>query len=242
MFELKVENKQPLVVGAVLLVIALAAWAIYMNLHSSRTVSQPKLIKELNAVLAQAVLQAVGDHGQIVLVTEAVDQSGGPGTGDRRELDKYAAQLQTQLDDFRQALHAHPGVVIAGTERVTTELSSAGQAGTGMSAAGSYYSLAKKYPDAAAIVSFTDAPNLDPADLRRLPKRLPKIITVASTAAIPNLYRLVEAGVLQAAILPRWKPLAADAQPRPPDEQMARSYQIVTPANIDALLNPPALK
>lgn len=236
MFELNLENKRPLVAVAAVLVIALAAWAIYLNLHLSRTVSQPMVIKEVDAALAQAVIQAVGDHGQIVLVTEAVDQSGGPELGGRREPDKYAVQLQTQLDDFRQALRSHPGVVIAATERVAVALSAATEATKGTSADASYYALAKKYPDADAIVSFVDAPNLDPEDLRRLPARLPKIITVASFRRLPNLRQLFAADLLHTAILPRWMPVPDPAKPRQPAEWVSPNFQIVT--NVDMLPKP----
>ena len=237
MFELNVENKRPLVALAAVLVIALAAWAIYMNRQSSRTMSQPTVIKELDAALAQAVIQAVGDHGQIVLVTEAVDKGGGPGTGDRREPDKYAGQLQTQLDDFRQVLRSHPGVVIiAATERAAAELSSAAEAAKGTNADTSFYALAKKYPDADAIVSLIDPPNFDPEDLHRLPARLPKIITVASFRSLPDLRQLFAAGLLHTAILPRWMPVTDPAKQRQPAEWVSPNFQIVT--NADMLPKP----
>lgn len=242
MFELNDENKRPIAAIAAVLVIALAAWFIYLNLHSSRTESQPKLLVEgLDEALAQAVIQAVGDHGQFVLVTYSVHKSGGLEPGDRREFDNYAALVKTQEAGFQQALRSHPGVVIAGTERVELGISPQDEAAKGMSAHSSYFALAKKYPNADVIVSLIDAPNLDPEDLHRLPTRLPKIITMSNFSGVPNLRRLSEAGLLHAAILPRWSSVTDAAKPRTPAEWFVRSYQIVTPANIDALLNPPSV-
>ena len=231
MFGLDSETKRPVVIGAALLAIALAGWAIFSTLHSPRSGLDKKAFKGLGEAVAQAASQAVGDHGQIVLVTYFVNQSGTPS----------AEWLNTQLDGFMNALRAHPGVVIAATERVELGLSPDEAAAKGMDTAASYFALATKYPNAGAIVLLTDVPNLGPDDLSRLPKPLPKIIAVSNSAGIPNLRRLFEAGVLQAAILPRWEPLADAAQPHTPAEWFARNFLVVTPTNINVLPNPSAV-
>lgn len=231
MFGLDIENKRPVVIGVALLTIALAGWALVSTLTSPQSTLNKKAFTGLGEAVAQAASQAVGDHGQIVLVTYFVNQSGTPS----------AEWLKTQLDGFMNALRAHPGVVVTATERVELGLSPDEAAAKGMDTAASYFALATKYPKADAIVLLTDAPNLGPDDLSRLPKPLPKIITVATSAGIANLHRLFEAGVLQAAILPRWTPLADAKEPRTPSEWFAHNFLVVTPANINVLPNPPAL-
>jgi len=152
-----------------------------------------------------------------------------------------AVHLKAQWDGFQTALRAHPGVVVAATERVELGLDPAEAAAKGMDTASSYLALVAKYPTADAFVLLTDAPNLAPEDLNRLPKHLPKVVTLANVAGIPNLRRLFAAGVLHTAILPRWEQSSATAKPRTPAEWFARNFIIVTPATIDRLPTPPVL-
>ena len=245
MLGLNTESKRPLVAIVALLAIVISVWAIFSTRQSPRTAMNNQALKGLGEALAQEAVKAVGDHGQIVLVVNYVDKSGGSGApgqrGDRRAFAEYAALLQTQLDGFKNGLRAHPGVVVAATERVELGLAPEEEKAKGMDAHSSYFALATKYPNADAIVSLIDAPNLDPEDLRRLPTRLPKIITVSNIPGVPNLRRLFAAGVLHTAILPRWEQPPETAKPRTPAEWFARNFIIVTPATIDRLPPPPVL-
>ena len=192
---------------------------------------EKKIFEGQGAALALAAIDTVADHGQIVVVTYFVNQSGTPN----------AVWLETQLDGFQNVLRSHPGVVVAATERVELGLAPEEAVAKGMDTASSYLALVTKYPNADAFVLLTDAPGLSPEDLNRLPKRLPKVVTLANIVGVPNLRRLFEAGVLHAAILPRWEQPAEIVKPRTPAEWFARSFLIVTPANIDVLPNPSVL-
>jgi len=243
MFGLTTESKRPLVASVALLAIVISVWAIFSTRHSSRTALNKQALKGLGETLAEEAAKAVGDHGQIVLVVNYVDKSGGSGApgqrGDRRAFAEYAALLQTQWAGFNNGLRSHPGVVVAATERVELGLAPEEETAKGMDAHSSYLALATKYPNADAIVSLIDAPNLDPEDLRQLPTRLPKVIAVSNIPGVPNLRRLFAAGVLSAAILPRWIPVMDPAKPRQPAEWFSRNFQIVT--NVDMLPPPPVL-
>ena len=215
-----------------LLAIALSGWAIFSNLQSPpRGMLEKKAVQGQGAALAQAASEAVADHGQIVVVTYFVKQSGTPA----------AVQLKNQWTGFQTALRAHPGVVVAATERVELGLDPAEAVAKGMDTASSYLALVTKYPNADAFVLLTDTPGFAPEDLNRLPKRLPKVVTLTNVAGVPNLRRLFAAGVLHTAILPRWEPLPETAKPRTPAEWFARNFIIVTPATIDRLPPPPVL-
>ena len=227
MFGLNDETKRPVVISVAILAIVLSGWGIFSTLRSPRSGLDKKAFKGLGEAVAQEASKAVGDHGQIVVATYFVNQSGTPS----------AVWLETQLDGFKSALRSHPGVVVAATERVELGLAPEEAVAKGMDAAASYLALATKYPNADAFVLFTEAPNLSPDDLSRLPKRRPKVITVANHPDFPNLRRLLEAGVLHAAILPRWEPVATAAKPQTPAEWFAHHYLIVTPANADVLPN-----
>ncbi len=248
MIDLNNERNRPRVISSALLAIALAGGAIFWTLHSPRASSASKPLEGLGAALAQAAIQAVGNHGQIVLVTFSLVQSrppGFPAPAGSQTMDPAhpvaapaAPPIQPQLDGFRNALRAYPGVVIIGTESVELGLAPGALATPDRDSVANYFELATKYPNADAIVSLTDAPNLDPEDLRRLPKHLPKVITLANISDVPNLRRLFEAGVLHTAILPRREPAPETAPPRTPAEWFARYFWVVTPANIDLLPKP----
>jgi len=222
-------DHRPVIIIA-LLAIVISGALIFSNLQSPpRGLPEKKAVQGQGAALAQAAIEAVADHGQIVVVTYFVNQSGTPA----------AVHLKTQWAGFQTVLRAHPGVVVTATERVELGLDPAEAAAKGMDTASSYLALVAKYPNADAIVSLIDAPNLDPEDLNRLPKHLPKVVTLANVAGVPNLRRLFAAGVLSAAILPRWIPVMDPAKPRQPAEWFSRNFQIVT--NVDMLPPPPVL-
>ena len=226
------DSKRPLIISAALVAIVVAGWALVSNLHSSpRGMLEIKAVQGQGAALAQAAIEAVADHGQIVVVTYFVNQSGTPA----------AIQIKSQLDGFQNALRTHPGVVVAATERVELGLAPEEAIAKGMDTPSRYLALVTKYPNADAFVLLTDAPGLAPEDLNRLPKRLPKVITLANIAGVPNLHRLFEAGVLHTAILPRWEQPAETAKPRTPAEWFGHSFLIVTPATTNLLPNPAAL-
>ena len=232
MFGLNTETQRPVIIIVALLAIVLSGWAIFSNLHSTpRGALEKKAVQGQGAALAQAVSETVADHGQIVVVTYFVNQSG----------TLAAVHLKAQWDGFQTALRAHPGVVVAATERVELGLDPAEAAAKGMDTSSSYLALVAKYPNADAFVLLTDAPNLAPEDLNRLPKHLPKVVTLANVAGVPNLRRLFAAGVLHAAILPRWEQSAETAKPSTPAEWFARNFLVVTPATIDRLPTPPVL-
>ena len=232
MFELNDDTKRPLIIILALLAIAVAGGGIVLNLHSPRRGAMEKKIFEgQGAALALAAIDTVADHGQIVVVTYFVNQSGTPA----------AVQLKTQMDGLQNLLRSHPGVVVAATERVELGLAPEEAVAKGMDTASSYLALATKYPNVDAFVLLTDAPGLTPEDLNRLPKRLPKVVTLANVAGVPNLRRLFEAGVLHTAILPRWEQSPETAKPRTPAEWFARSFLSVTPANTNVLPNPIAV-
>ena len=91
-----------------------------------------------------------------------------------------------------------------------------------------------KHPRADAFVLFIGFPMLSPSELNSLKTGKTKFIVIS--AALPGYRELLNAGIIQLAIVP--KPGTANedtSEPKNLREWFAREYQIVTPATADRL-------
>ncbi len=165
--------------------------------------------------LAQEVADALGGHGRLVLVTLP---------------DSTSDIVATHAAAFRAALARRPELTLAKVETVDPENKPKYGPGSGLSAS-RLLRLAKKYPDADALVSLIGVPEMSPEELAALTNARPRLI--ACVRDVKKVAPLLAAGRLERAIVPRFQfPAPVEGEPRNPREWFDLQFQVVTAAHL----------
>ena len=145
--------------------------------------------------------------------------------------DPAGMSIEPVLKSFAAALAKHGNVTIAATERVKARMSDPSPTREELTAA-QLDKLVRGAAGASAVVSFVGFPVLAEAEIAELKKRNLKFVAIytAGPQAGPHYKKLLEARVLDVAILPRMElPPAAAQIPTKPRDFFDRNYQLATP-------------
>jgi len=172
-------------------------------------------------VLAEQTVQAIQNHGRIVLV---IDYTPGQRQG----------PADARWDAFHQELKNHPAITIAATEVVQPE-PEMGMPGCPRSALSR---ILNQHADAAAVVFFTELPEWNAAGDVVPQLLVPKLIAVDTMGNLTrNHYAgYFSSGALQSLIGTRQDSSAASAsQPTTPREWFDKYHQIYNQQNYETL-------
>ncbi len=145
--------------------------------------------------------------------------------------DPAAVWLDPVLKSFSASLKQHGGVTVAATEKVKARLDDPSPTREELTAA-QFDGFLRGVKGATAIVSFVGFPVLDAAQIAGLKDHQVKLVAIytAGPQAGPHYKKLLEARVLDLAILPRMDLPAGAAQPPvTPRDFFDRQYLLVTP-------------
>lgn len=198
--------------------IAGAATAIYFQTRP------PGINVPLHRAMGEALAETAAsmtNRGKIVLIT--------------LDGNKFPI-LKAQLEGLQTGLAKYPKLELYRTVEVETEGKPKYGPGRGLSEE-RFLRIAAKYSGRAEIIiSLIGSPELDEEQLRRLPTPMPKFI--AETRGRDELVGMFAAGVIHAAIVPRFVFPAPVEEPRTPRDWFDTYWQVVNPASFEADENP----
>lgn len=202
--------KQISIAVIALLAIAGAAAAIYFQTRPPGI--NVALHRAIGEILAEQSA-SVTNNGKIVVIM--IDGNKFP-------------EIKAQMEGFEKGLEQFPKLKLYRTVEVDTEGKSKYAAGRGLSDE-RFLRIVKKYSGRSDIViSLIGSPELKPEDLEKLPKPMPKFI--AETRARDQLAELFAAGVIQAAVVPRFIFPAPIEKPRTPRDWFDTYFQVINPS------------
>lgn len=206
----------------VTLSIVAIAGSIYWIRHQQRRVPTHNipLHTAVGQVMAKETARLAGNKGKVVVLS--IDTSGEP-------------ELKTQLRAFEDTLRALGDYHIK-DEIVDTKGQTKYRLGGGLSAR-RFVRLVNKSQDAAVVVSFIGAPEMEDEDLKELPARMPRFIAeIRSTDHLPELF---EKKLIEVAVVSRFEfPSPGTDDPKTPEEWFIKRYQVVTPQDSARLPKP----
>ena len=204
--------KQIVIAVVSVLAIAGAAAAIYFQTRPAGI--NVRLHRTFGEVLAEQAA-TLTNAGNIVVIT--IDPA------------KYPI-LKAQLEGLEKGLEKFPKLKIYRTVDVDAEGKAKYGPGRGLSGE-RYLRIIKKNSDRANIViSLIGCPTLSDEQLQKLPKPMPKFI--AETRGRDQLVELFAAGVIHAAIVPRFVFPAPIAKPRTARDWFDTYWQVINPSNV----------
>jgi hypothetical protein len=134
-------------------------------------------------------------------------------------------QEKAQLNGLKQILGLRPNLQLAGIERIGLEQVD-GRTGR---MAGVFFDILQRHPEADAVVSFVGVPDIEPAEVEKLGRALPRfvVLTDLSEAALD---RFIHRKLVTVAIIPRREPVTGEdlsAQPATAYESFERAYLVI---------------
>ena len=202
-----------------LVVVALAAAGVvgYRMLVPADSAEGTLLPEGLGSGAADAVATALGRPGKVVLIV--------PQRGNFKD-----PVIELQRAAFAKTLGRVDGMTLLATEIIETERP--GTMGAGGMDPEQFLQFVQRHADARAIVSLAGLPDFPDASLAKFADK--KLVIVGTVS--PRLKSLLIDGVVQAAIIPRLRPVAADTKPpRTASEWFARTYEVIVPATAGSL-------
>ncbi len=172
----------------------------------------------LAEVLGEEVAQLAGPGAKVLVLA--------PASGDAA-----AVWVDPVLKSFSTALAQQGKGTVVATEKVKARLDDPSPMREELTAA-QFEGFLRGVKNATVIVSFVGFPVLDAAQIAGLKDRKVKLIAIYTVGpqAGPHYKKLLEARVLDLAILPRMDPPAGAAQPPvTPRDFVNRQYLLVTP-------------
>ncbi len=164
-------------------------------------------------VTAEETAKLVGTHSKVVLVAW--------------DTQKYKLPpVETQVKAFKDTL-TKQGVTLHATEVIQEDPGSPQARLT----TDRFFKILDGYNNVDAIISFVGLPTFKPADLKKWPKKGPKVIAISG--AHPGLKKLLEKGYLDVAIVLR--PQQPIANPTTMREWFDKYYQVITPKTASSL-------
>lgn len=167
----------------------------------------------LGQVLGEETAKLVGANGQIVVIAWDTQKNKLPA-------------LEGQMKAFKDALKAQGGISVVSTETTNEDPTSPYPALTSER----FFEILNKYRSTGAIVSFVGIPHFKDEEIRKWPKNSPKLVVVTGLSPSTGPKKLLQRGVLQVAIVPRYQ--AGQDVPQNPTtlrEWFDKYYQVVTP-------------
>ncbi len=208
--------KRPLLALISILVIIASGVSIYLSQRSPTARVNLKPFEGVGQVGAESTSKLLNGSGRLVLVA----------------YDAKSSPLEASVTAFTAELKKFPGLSVAATERVSMKMEEMAMPEMGLKAT-EYLRIVQKHGDADAIVSFVGGPSFPNQDYRQVPERRPKFVVLSGYT--PQTKSLMQAGVVNLAIVPRFEPQKAEAEPKTAREWFERFFMVVTPANMDKL-------
>lgn len=176
----------------------------------------------IGLVAAEETARILAQGGKVLVVTIGAEGAG-------------TSPFHAQLEAFQQAIQQLGTVSVAAVEQA--DQAGGRSPGPEIGIPGSQYlQLLVAYPEIDAIVSLVGPPQITGEELGRLPPDRPPLVVVSMLGL--GVRRLLEAGVIQVAVVPRTdSEKAVGPDPQSPREWFERYYQIVTPGEADLLPN-----
>jgi hypothetical protein len=172
------------------------------------------LHRTMGEVLAEQAA-SITNKGKIVVIT--IDGNAFP-------------EIKAQMEGFEKALEKFPGLKLYRTVEVETEGKPKYGPGRGLSEE-RFLRIMNKYSERAQIViSLIGSPELKEDQFEKVPKRMPKFI--AETRGRDELAALFAAGVIHAAIVPRFVFPAPVEKPRTAREWFDNYWQVINPSTV----------
>ncbi len=194
-----------------------AGLALFVACKRNETKILLEPIQALGTVLAEEAIHAAGPNKKIAVISH--DESWGPPSAAEQA---FKAAVEKQGFSAFTAKAAYLGNPM-------------GRGGVGLQA-DDFFEAVQKAADAGAIVSFAGAPLLGPDDAARLPASHPPILIVATKSlgdqfGVPakpeRLAGLLEAKIIQAAIVNGGSDVPSSSQADATHELFARNYAIL---------------
>jgi hypothetical protein len=172
------------------------------------------LHRTMGEVLAEQAA-SITNKGKIVVIT--IDGNAFP-------------EIKAQMEGFEKALEKFPGLKLYRTVEVETEGKPKYGPGRGLSEE-RFLRIMNKYSERAQIViSLIGSPELKEDQFEKVPKRMPKFI--AETRGRDELAALFAAGVIHAAVVPRFVFPAPVEKPRTAREWFDNYWQVINPSTV----------
>ena len=200
-----------------LAIVGSAAWIYWHEFKAPQ--HDVELHQRIGEIMAEQTAIVAGPKGKIVLIT--IPTSGEP-------------ELKTQLVAFHAKLKKLGDYTVRAYEMDTKDQD---KYSVGMGLSGRrYVRTANKNLDAAAMVSFIGAPNLQDEDLAELQK-VPKF--VAQARAVDNLPKLFKKELISVAVAARFTfPAPGPIAPRTAQDRFDKRYQVVVASNVGTIPKP----
>lgn len=207
-------KKPLLIIVALVLFVILAA-----RISCRREESKPVIPEDLNTVIGRAageqVVALLGGKGTLALLTT--------------ERSLYEREsIASQLNGFRQALAAHPGLSIAGTRVVNAEPAMAGLDLDAMLPEKDFLDALREFAAVDAIVSFIGYPTV--SNPSGIPAKRPRLVVI-ETIYPPNPLRAGRTVPADVAIVSKTQPGAAPAPDASTEEQFRALFDIIKTPN-----------
>lgn len=209
-------RKPSLILLFVVLVIAAVAAFIYRGRFQGSSDETTKLPEGLGTGVAEATAQLLGNQGKVVLFL--------PKRGSHQD-----PVVELQRIAFTKALTRNSGMSLLATESLETERP--GTMGAGGLDPDQFRQLLQRHATADGFVSLAGFPEFAKEALPALQGR--KFVVVSSPG--PQLKALLQAGVVQVAIIPRMNPPTGGKKPGTAREWFSFAHETITPANAGTL-------
>jgi hypothetical protein len=207
-------GKRNLVAVACIVVIVVSIGRLLMTLVGSSQKVDLDPYELLGKVCAEELTKLLGGRGQVVVI--AWDTS-------RHKL----PAVEAEVGSFRKTLGKAGLVSIRATESLG---GSSPMMMEGLTPA-KLKAIIERYPGVEAIVSFVGVPALNSEEIEQWPPKAPKLVLVGPSDPAGKLKTLLDAKVVELAILPRLEPVTAPAKkPETERERFDQNYQILTSA------------
>lgn len=219
--------KRPLLVLVSIIVIVASLISIYLSMRTPAPKINTAPFVGIGETAAEQAAKLLDGRGEVVLVVMDLGQA------------KQQTMVKLPAETFRDRIRKYPQIRVSTIETVQPKMETMLAPGVFWSA-DEFLACLNKHALADLIVTFVGVPALKPEQIAELPKRRPKIID-ASTSSM-NARPLIEAGIVQVALGPRFQPQEANApEPKTPREWFERYYAVYTKDNVEVLPNIPMM-
>lgn len=213
------ERKKPYVVLVSILIIVSGVLSIFYSMSVGRRPIRTPRHEALAARLAAETARLLNNKGQILLLDAEAQQAKVPAAIERRAY-------------FVKHIEHSGAIKIVAVENAKFR-ESIGHGDRGF-AAEQFFAILKNHPNLDAIVSLAGPPELSDEQVSQLPPKLPKLIVVSGINK--QVRPLMNHGLLQIAIVPRFTPLDGAAKdPKTKADWFDRYHQVVNAENVAAL-------
>lgn len=209
-------HKSNLILLVAGLAIAVAGVVLYRTQFQGRPAETTKLPEGLGTAAAEESTKLLGNQGKVALIL--------PKRGSYQD-----PMVELQRAAFAKTLARTKGMSLLATESI--EMERPGTMGAGGMDPDQFRQIVQRHAGADVFVSLAGFPEFPKAGLASLSG---KKFVVVGTAG-PHLKAMLLGGTVQAAILPRTRPVTDGKKPGTAREWFNFTYEVVTPATASAL-------